>query len=244
MKKITGDVDLSNLYLKEIPSILNDVVIEDGRFNIDGNSIKKLNNFPISCNTLHLSRNPITSLVGIKPKEVWYLEANRTKIKNLDGCPEIVTTLNIKDAITFNSLQGTLKKIDTNGNFVIQGCSLSSLDNFPILDSNVLIYLSENKLTSLVGMPTECHHLNINSNGLKTLIGCPTHITGNFRCKYNNLEDLDGFPTVINGDCIMTLSPIFNNQLMMQRSYFERELHKICRISGEVRLSDPRNIQI
>lgn len=81
MKKITGDVDLSNLYLKEIPEILNDVVIEDGMFNIDGNSIKNLNNFPISCNTLHLSRNPITSLVGIKPKQVWYLEANRTKIK-------------------------------------------------------------------------------------------------------------------------------------------------------------------
>jgi len=30
----------------------------------------------------------------------------------------------------------------------------------------------------------------------------------------------------------------------MQRSYFERELHKRCRISGAVRLSDPRNIQI
>ena len=152
--------------------------------------------------------------------------------------------MDIKDVITFNSLKGTLKKINKNGNFIIQGCSLSSLDNFPILDSNVLIYLSENKLTSLVGMPTKCHHLNINSNGLKTLVGCPTHITGNFRCKYNNLEDLDGFPTVINGDCIMTLSPIFNNQLMMQRSYFERELHKRCIISGEVRLFDPRNIQI
>mgnify|MGYP006893631423 CR=1 FL=1 len=37
MKKITGDVNLNNLYLREIPSILNDVVIEDGRFNIDGN---------------------------------------------------------------------------------------------------------------------------------------------------------------------------------------------------------------
>jgi hypothetical protein len=244
MKKITGDVILSNLYLKEIPSILNDVVIEDGMFNIDGNSIKNLNNFPLSCNTLHLSRNPITSLVGIKPKQVWYLEANRTKIKNLEGCPEIVTTLDIKDVITFNSLKGNLKKINTNGNFIIQGCSLSSLDNFPIIEKGVLIYLGDNKITSLLGMPTKCHHLNINNNGLKTLIGCSTHITGNFRCKNNNLEDLDGFPTVIDGDCIMTISPIFNNQLMMQRSYFEKELHKRCRIYGEVRLTDPSNIQI
>ena len=244
MKKITGDVILSNLYLREIPSILNDVVIEDGMFNIDGNNIKNLNNFPLSCNTLHLSRNPIASLVGIKQKQVWYLEANKTKIKNLEGCPEIVTTLDIKDVITFNSLKGNLKKINTNGNFIIQGCSLSSLDNFPIIEKGVLIYISENKITSLLGMPTKCHHLNINRNGLKTLIGCPTYITGNFRCKYNNLEDLDGFPTVIDGDCIMTLSPIFNNQLMMQRSYFEKELHKRCRISGVVRLSDPEKIQI
>ena len=218
MKKITGDVDLSNLYLKEIPEILNDVVIEDGMFNIDGNSIKNLNNFPISCNTLHLSRNPITSLVGIKPKEVWYLEANRTKIKNLDGCPEIVTSLTITYVDDFNSLKGNLKKINTNGNLIIQECSLSSLDNFPSIEQGVLINLGNNKITSLLGMPTKCHHLNINSNQLKTLIGCPTHITGNFRCKYNNLEDLDGFPTVIDGDCIMTLSPIFNNQLMMQET--------------------------
>ena len=28
MKKITGDVNLNNLYLREIPSILNDVSIE------------------------------------------------------------------------------------------------------------------------------------------------------------------------------------------------------------------------
>ena len=246
MKKITGDVDLSNLYLKEIPEILNDVVIEDGMFNIDGNSIKNLNNFPISCNTLHLSRNPITSLVGIKPKEVWYLEANRTKIKNLDGCPEIVTTLDIKDVITFNSLQGTLKKINKNGNFIIQGCSLSSLDNFPILDSNVLIYLSENKLTSLVGMPTKCHHLNINSNGLKTLVGCPEHITGNFFCSNNDLQNLDGFPKLIEGDCLMTVSSLFNDPFMRIHAQFERELRKRCVIKGEVDLYDdyPKNVQV
>jgi hypothetical protein len=244
MKKITGDVNLNNLYLREIPSILNDVVIEDGRFNIDGNSIKNLNNFPLSCNTIYLSNNPIRSLVGIKQKKAAYLEVSITNIKNLEGCPEIVTSLTITYVDEFNSLKGNLKKINTNGNLIIQECSLSSLDNFPSIEQGVLINLGNNKITSLLGMPTKCHHLNINSNQLKTLIGCPTHITGNFRCKYNNLEDLDGFPTVIDGDCIMTLSPIFNNQLMMQRSYFERELHKRCRISGAVRLSDPRNIQI
>ena len=40
MKQIRGDVDLADLYLKEIPSILNDVVIE-GDFDISDNNIKK-----------------------------------------------------------------------------------------------------------------------------------------------------------------------------------------------------------
>ena len=150
----------------------------------------------------------------------------------------------IKNCSRFTSLQGTLKEF-AGIHFTITFTSLKDMKHCPVTTGAVTNFsLRHNKLESLVGMPTNCHDLNISDNKLKTLIGCPTHITGNFRCKYNNLEDLDGFPTVINGDCIMTLSPIFNNQLMMQRSYFERELHKRCIISGEVRLFDPRNIQI
>jgi len=96
----------------------------------------------------------------------------------------------------------------------------------------------------LVGMPKKCHDLNISENKLKTLVGCPEHITGNFICNNNDLQNLDGFPKLIELNCIMTVSPLFNNHDMMFHSQFKKELRKRCVIKGEVELSDPRNIQI
>ena len=115
MKKITGDVNLNNLYLREIPSILNDVSIE-GILNIADNRIKNLNNFPLECDSVDLSDNPLTSLVGIKQKYIRDLEASRTKIQNLEGCPEIVSQLLIKNCASFKLGQKSLSvAIDHEG---------------------------------------------------------------------------------------------------------------------------------
>lgn len=244
MKQIDGTVNLSDYLLKEIPSILNDVVIK-GTLDISDNRIRNLNNFPLECDSVDLSDNPLTSLVGIKQKRMGILILNRTKIQNLEGCPELVSQLIIKNSPSFNSLKGTLKNITGDfGYITIAGTSLQTLEHCPKTNGDVNFYLPYNKLVSLVGMPSRCHHLNITENNLTTLIGCPQYITGDFNCKYNNLINFDGFPRMIEGDVFMTVSRMFGNPLMIQHGYFERELRQRCKIYGRIELLDPSDLQI
>ena len=46
MKHIDGSVNLSNLYLKEIPEILNGVHVK-GDFDVSFNILRSLNNSPV-----------------------------------------------------------------------------------------------------------------------------------------------------------------------------------------------------
>ena len=244
MKQIDGKVDLSDYLLKEIPSILNDVVIK-GTLDISDNRIKNLNNFPLECDSVDLSDNPLTSLVGIKQKYIRDLEASRTKIQNLEGCPEIVSQLLIKNCASFNSLKGTLKEISGQPAYLtIRGTSLQTLEYCPKTNNNVSFRLDFNKITSLVGLPNKCNDLNISDNNLTSLVGCPQHIKGDFGCKNNNLKTFDGFPRMIEGDVFMTVSRMFGNPLMIQHGYFERELRQRCKIYGRIELSDPSDLQI
>ena len=247
MKKIIGDVKLDDLHLREIPEILNDVHIE-GDIHITDNHIRNLNNFPLSCNYAEIQYNSyLTSLVGIKQKRIKGLEIRKSKINNLEGCPEIIDEyLMIKNCSRFTSLQGTLKEF-AGIHFTITFTSLKDMKHCPVTTGAVTNFsLRHNKLESLVGMPTKCHDLNINSNGLKTLVGCPEHITGNFFCSNNDLQNLDGFPKLIEGDCLMTVSSLFNDPFMQIHAQFERELRKRCVIKGEVDLYDvyPKNVQV
>ena len=247
MKKIIGDLKLDNLYLREIPEILNDVHIE-GDIHITDNHIRNLNNFPLSCNYAEIQYNiNLNSLVGIKQKRIKGLEIRKSKINNLEGCPEIIDEyLMIKNCSRFTSLQGTLKEF-AGIHFTITFTSLKDMKHCPVTTGAVTNFsLRHNKLESLVGMPTKCHDLNINTNKLKTLVGCPEHITGNFFCSNNDLQNLDGFPKLIEGDCLMTVSSLFNDPFMRIHAQFERELRKRCVIKGEVDLYDvyPKNVQV
>jgi hypothetical protein len=245
MKKIIGDLKLDKLYFREIPEILNDVHIE-GNIHITDNQIRNLNNFPLSCNYAEILHNiNLNSLVGIKQKRMKGLEIRQSKINNLDGCPEIIDEyLMIKHCNYFTSLQGTLKEF-TGKYFTITFTSLKDMKNCPVTTGEVTNFqLRQNKLESLVGMPTKCHDLNISENKLKTLVGCPEHITGNFFCSNNDLQNLDGFPKLIEGDCLMTVSSLFNDPFMQIHAQFERELRKRCVIRGELELNDPKNVQV
>lgn len=243
MKRIEGYVDLSDYDFREIPSMLNDVYI-DGNLNLADNRIRNLNNFPLNCHSVFLSGNPLTSLVGIKQKQIDILDLNRTKIQNLEGCPEIVSQLLIKNCASFNSLKGTLKLISGGpGYLTITGTSLQTLEHCPQIKGNVSFRLNYNKITSLIGMPEKCNDLNISDNNLTSLVGCPQHIKGDFGCNNNNLKTFDGFPKVVEGIIYMTLSPMYDNPLMMQSYYFEREIRKRCKVYG-ISLVEPKNVQI
>ena len=59
-KYIKGDVNLSMLYLKEIPEILNGIDI-DGSLILSGNGLTTLNNFP----ELVTEADPAPTMVGV-----------------------------------------------------------------------------------------------------------------------------------------------------------------------------------
>lgn len=236
MKKIDGYVNLHSLHLKEVPEILNDIIITD-YLDLSENKIKNLTNFPFSAQSINLSYNPLTSLVGIKQKKVESLGLNSTKITNLEGCPEEVYFLEISKS-TLNSLQGSLKKITSGGLLKITNTSLQSLENFPLIQDRVSINLTNNKINSLVGLPKKCHDLQLTGNPLLDMIGGPEHLTGDLFLYAHHLKNFDGFPKVIEGDVSMSTSIMFNNPLMRIKSYFAKELNKRCKVYGTVYISD------
>jgi len=237
MKKIEGYVHLNSLHLKEVPEILNDVIIID-YLDLSENKIKNLTNFPLNAESIYLKYNPLTSLVGIKQKKVDSLDVNSTKITNLEGCPEEVKHLDISNVSTFNSLQGSLKKITSGGRVKITNTLLQSLENFPVLQDRVSINLTNNKINSLVGLPKKCHDLQLTGNPLLDMKGGPEHLTGDFFLFQHHLKNFDGFPRVIEGDVSMSTSIMFNNPLMRSRGYFAEELLKRCKVYGNVYISD------
>lgn len=243
MKKIEGYVHLNSYYLKEVPEILNDVIITD-YLDLSENKIKNLTNFPLSAQSIYLMYNPLTSLVGIKQKKVESLDLNGTKIINLEGCPEEVQILHISYVPTFNSLQGSLKKITSYGSLKITNTSLQSLENFPVIENRVSINLVNNKINSLIGMPKKCHDLQLTGNPLRNMIGGPEHLTGDLFLFEHNLENFDGFPRVIEGDVSMSTSIMFNNPLMKSRGYFTEQLLKRCKVYGNVYINDRHYEQI
>ena len=68
-KKIIGDVDLSNLYLKRLPDILKDITVS-GNFYCGFNNLTSLEGSPSSVGGhFNCSWNNLTSLIGA-PKTV------------------------------------------------------------------------------------------------------------------------------------------------------------------------------
>ena len=63
-KKIIGNVDLSNLYLKELPKILKDITV-DGNFYCNNNKLTSLQGAPTNIGgNFDCNYNNLTSLTG------------------------------------------------------------------------------------------------------------------------------------------------------------------------------------
>ena len=68
-KKIIGDVMLKRLYLRKLPEILRDLII-DGKFSCSDNNLLSLENSPLKVtDAFYCNYNKLTSLVGA-PKTV------------------------------------------------------------------------------------------------------------------------------------------------------------------------------
>ena len=81
MKQIQGDVDLGNLYLKELPSILTNVKVT-GTFYCHGNKLTSLVGAPNSVGKdFNCHGNNLKSLVGAPSSVVGYFDCGGNDIQ-------------------------------------------------------------------------------------------------------------------------------------------------------------------
>ena len=135
MKHIDGAVNLSNLYLKEIPEILNGVHVK-GDFDVSFNILRSLNNSPVKVVGMFkcMYNKNLKSLVG-GPKEVKSLNANNCSLRDLSGIPNFSTPLINTGNIDLSSNQltslvglptkvfGKLSLYNNPGLKTLNGCS-------------------------------------------------------------------------------------------------------------------------
>ena len=214
-KYIKGDVNLSNLYLKEIPEIFNGVSIE-GSINLTENSLTTLNNFPeLVTENIELYRNPLISLVGIKQNFIKTLKVGG-KFSDFEGCPANVTRLTCINNIRLTSL----KHMPTNILEVkIMATSLKSLE-YLTQNQRGVYYLIDCKLKSLEGLPNRCRAINVSFNELKDLTGAPEIVDGAFNCVHNPIVSLKGFPK--------QTESVFIHNFMNDHNLTIKEVRKVC----------------
>ena len=215
-KYIKGDVNLSMLYLKEIPEILNGIDI-DGSLILSGNGLTTLNNFPkLVTENIDLVRNPLNSLNGIKQNFITTLKVGG-KFSDFEGCPANVTRLTCVGNIRLTSL----KHMPTNILEVkIMATSLKSLE-YLTQNQRCVYYLMDCKLKSLEGLPpNRCRSLNVSFNELKDFTGAPEIIDGTFNCGHNPIVSLKGFPKQAEH---VVIHDFMNNQALTRQ-----EVIKVC----------------
>ena len=163
-KKIIGDVMLKRLYLRKLPEILRDLII-DGKFSCSDNNLLSLENSPLKVtDAFYCNYNKLITLKGCT-QFVGGFACNETNITSLEGCPQ--------DVITF---------FNCNNN------RLTSLVGAP---KRIYGYFEcgENNLTSLIGAPEYVGgNFNCGQNKLTSLEGCPKYVGGDFFCRNNGVQ--------------------------------------------------------
>jgi len=221
-KYIKENVVLSNIYLKEIPDILNDVIIEGGLY-LNNNKLTTLDNFPkLVDGTIDIFNNPLISLVGIKQTAIKTLLLGG-KFKDFEGCPQFVTKLNCVG----NSNLISLKHIATQVTYLrLMNLPLKTLEYCPQNESGDYLIFDCN-IESLEGLPkNRCNSLSVSFNQLKDFTGAPKIIDGDFKCIGNPITSLKGFPKQANN--------VFISDFMNDENKTKKEVKKVCNISGVI----------
>lgn len=171
MVDVCASVDLSDKSHTFIPVKFNRI---EGNFLVSHNELTSLDFCPqIVSGNFSCAQNRLTSLNG-SPKIVGgSYNCDRNLLTNLAGSPELIR----------GSLYARHNKIE-------------NLKDFPRCEGSV--YLSGNKLKSLVGAPSSVQgHFDCSANQLTTLKGegGPKIVLGTFNCSSNHLKTLEGSPT-------------------------------------------------
>ena len=220
MKYIDGYVQINNLFLKEIPEILNGVHIK-GDFDVSFNVLKRLNNSPVKVDGAFkcmYNRN-LKSLLGA-PKEVGNIIVHNCSLGDLNGFPKINKA---------------------NGHVDISSNRLTSLVGLPTIVVGKLSIYNNPGLKTLAGCPElvrgdfEALWLPITN-----CIGGPKYISGDLYLHDTEINSLEGFPKEVSGNVYLgntplgsILFPTNGGQTSKAHALYD-EIRKICEIGGDI----------
>ena len=117
-------------------------------------------------------------------------------LTSLKGAPEEVTNYFICDNNQLTSLEFGPKRV--GGTFSCGGNKLTSLVHGPT-EVGIDYQCENNLLQNLIGMPEHDGYGSVwvQSNQLKSLVGCPQYINVSFYCHDNKLKNLMGGPRFV-----------------------------------------------
>ena len=223
MKHIVGAVNLSNLYLKEIPEILNGVHVK-GDFDVSFNILRSLNNSLVKVDGAFKCRynKNLKSLVG-GPKEVKSLNANNCSLRDLNGIPNFSTPL-----------------INT-GNIDLSSNQLTSLVGLPTKVFGKLSIYNNPGLKTLNGCS---EHIKGDFEALwlsiTNCIGGPKYVGGDLYLHDTEINSLEGFPKEVTGNVYLGNTPLGsilfpqNDGGTSKAHALYDEIRKICKIQGDI----------
>jgi len=223
MKHIDGSVNLSNLYLKEIPEILNGVHVK-GDFDVSFNILRSLNNSPVKVDGAFkcIYNKNLKSLVG-GPKEVKSLNANNCSLRDLSGIPNFSTPL-----------------INT-GNIDLSSNQLTSLVGLPTKVFGKLSIYNNPGLKTLNGCS---EHIKGDFEALwlsiTNCIGGPKYVGGDLYLHDTEINSLEGFPKEVTGNVYLGNTPLGsilfpqNDGGTSKAHALYDEIRKICKIHGDI----------
>lgn len=223
MKHIVGAVNLSNLYLKEIPEILNGVHVK-GDFDVSFNILRSLNNSPVKVDGAFkcIYNKNLKSLVG-GPKEVKSLNANNCSLRDLSGIPNFSTPL-----------------INT-GNIDLSSNQLISLVGLPTKVFGKLSIYNNPGLKTLNGCS---EHIKGDFEALwlsiTNCIGGPKYVGGDLYLHDTEINSLEGFPKEVTGNVYLGNTPLGsilfpqNDGGTSKAHALYDEIRKICKIQGDI----------
>ena len=223
MKHIVGAVNLSNLYLKEIPEILNGVHVK-GDFDVSFNILRSLNNSPVKVDGAFkcIYNKNLKSLVG-GPKEVKSLNANNCSLRDLNGIPNFSTPL-----------------INT-GNIDLSSNQLTSLVGLPTKVFGKLSIYNNPGLKTLNGCS---EHIKGDFEALwlsiTNCIGGPKYVGGDLYLHDTEINSLEGFPKEVTGNVYLGNTPLGsilfpqNDGGTSKAHALYDEIRKICKIHGDI----------
>lgn len=237
-KKITIDVELDALHLKEIPDVIS-VDLCEGMFDVSENRLTSLKNCPrvvlgnFLCGNNNLTsleggptevrgnyvayHNKLTSLKGIATHIQYSLKLEHNQLTSLDGIPRM----------------SSYTSLDVNFNLIksLEGYGFESI----VFNS---FSVAVNKLTSLRGGPKQAIDYDCSGNPIKNFVGAPTIVTNNFYCTdLPLLESLDGLPKKVTKNVFISEDDLHRLYPHLSRTGLKEKVKGSCEVGGQVWLN-------